>query len=263
MGQSKFSLLTIGAFLLLFLICSCDKSNSKNDTEEGLQLSEVEVDSSAYKYVKSFVAEQRERAKFIGQTSIRSFDTTKRVPILTYEFFIDNQELSVEDFFIEVDSANIKHLTRTMDRREVKTTEEEDTLVFSENGDRIHYELATKINAYSQEYINARLFDIDHVDLHYSKHDVLYLSLGSSITGAMSTQIYDFDSGGHITSFGNNEYDGSYYIGNGIISNLNNLKYDNLDDIDKIRVVIMIDDKFCFREFETKDIIEQEEVSTL
>ncbi len=256
-------LLIVSATAMMFItLSSCHKSGKETANSDDPAVA-VAIDSAAYKYAKAFIEQQKERLNSSNRMSIRSFDTTRKVPILTYEYFIDNQELSDEDFFREVDSVNIKHLTRIMDRRKVNATEEdEDTLVFSENGDRIfpQYELVTKLSAFSYDYVEARLFDIDHVDLHYTMYDVLYLSLGSSETGAMSTQVYDSKTGGHITSFSNNQYNGSYYIGNGIIKNMNNLNFENLDDIEKVRVVTMIDDQFSFREFETKDIISDKEL---
>ena len=244
-------------------MCIRDRHNKEDLTKE------IKIDSASFKYVKTFIEEERERIKSSEENVVRikSFDSSYIPPVFTYQYLLDNDSLPADVFFQEVDIGNIKHFTKTMDWVEIKEDiQDEETTVFSENGDVIkqRFNIITKIKAYSNKFVDANQFDIDHVDLHYSKHNVLYLSLGSSMTGAMNTQIYDCNSGGQITSFGDVAYDGSYYIGNGIIKNINNLKYDNLNDINKLRAVIMIDDKFCFREFETKDIIEeQKEVSTL
>lgn len=254
-----------GAVLLFAILCSCGKSSHEDQSTDHPSI-EIEIDSASYKFAKNSIDEEVERVKVNRNIRMTSFDSTKRMPLFTYEYFLDNEQFSVEDFFTEVDSNNIEHFTRTMDRRVVENSEDdEDTLVFSENGDRIHsqYEFVTKLSAYTRDYIASRIFEIDHIDLHYSPHNVLYLSLGSSITGKMNAQVYNNQTGEKITSYQRDGFDGSFYLGNGIINKFNYSDVDNLNDTEKIRVVVMIDDQFCFTEFETKDIIEQEQVTTL
>lgn len=251
----------IGLMLHIVCLSSCGKVGQiKQTLKKGAN--QIEIDSASYKFVRNFIHEEKERAKSRSKRKVMNFDTTRPPPLFSYEYFINNEKLSIDEFFEKVDSAYIVHCIRAMDRRKVETSEDnEETLVFSENGHRIfsEYELVTQVNAYSNDFILSRRTDIDHLELHYSKHNVLYLSLGSTLSGYMNAQIYSLKTGEHITSYTSNAFDGSFYIGNGINVNADN-GLSPLEKSKKVRVVVMIDDLFSFREFETVDIIEEKDL---
>ncbi len=269
--EKKLHLLHLLIFSIVIMVLgACENSNKiqHNSDEHSL---EIDVDSAAYHFVDDFIQEERVRASSRKKNPMRfrGFDSTYAPPIFIQEYFLDNDTLSEEDFFNDIDAANIKHFTKTSERRILKKpNDDKDRHVFSENGDEIssklqkgneirpQYEFVSKINAYTNSFVDSRLIDIDHVDLHYSKHNVLYLSLGSSLTGDMNSQVYNCKTGEQITSYQNNIFNGSYYMGNGIINKFNFSDVNNLKDTEKIRVVTMIDDQFSFREFDLKEISE-------
>lgn len=267
MNLSKFYLSLYGALLMLILLCSCSKPDKDLHSQDDQSL-QLEIDSASYKYVQSFIKKEQQRVKHAKAypKRITSFDTTMRDPVFVFEYFFDRDTLSSKDFFKKADNVNVKHFTKTMGRRISKTPEHnENTAVFNENGDEVkpQFDFVTKVHAFSSDYVAARIMDIDHVELYYSKHNVLYLSIGSYVTGYMSAHVYDSKTGEHITSYQEPNFDGSYYSGNGVINTLNYSDVENLEKTESIRVVIMIDDKFCFREFAIKDIIEKEQEATL
>ncbi len=249
----------ISLFILLCfsIVCittsSCNK-NSDNHEKSNNHIEELVIDTASYRYVSTVIRKEKERAQEakVNAVRVRSFDSTYTAPTFLYEYFLDHDSLSEKDFFIELESANIKHFTKTLDWKPIEPMTDESPKT------RGSFEVTRIINAYSNNYISSRMVELEHVDLHFSKYDVLYLSLGSSITGDMNAQVYDYDTGDQITSFHSNRFDGSYYIGNG-------LSDDTFDGsslhkgIEKIRVVIKIDDQFCFREFKVEDIVADEE----
>jgi len=243
-----------GILPLLVLLYSCKNSdvNQLSITDESI---EINIDSVTHKYVENFIKKEKELISLNKRVNI------KNSYLFSYKYFFDNKEISNERFFEIIEKTSIKHITKTIGWQVANNKKQKpDKLTVSENRDQIiqQRESLIKLSAYSQNFVASRLIEIDHLDIHYSKYNVLYLSLGSSITGKLNVQVYNYETGEVITAYYENDFKGSYYIGNGIRKRSNSTDTNHLNGTNKIRVVTMIDDQFSFQEFDMESIVEEQ-----
>lgn len=256
MHQCLVSFYLIGILLSLALCYSCKNSdvNPHSLTDESI---EINIDSATHKYVKNFIKKEKE------SISLNKGVNIKNSYLFSYQYFFDNEEISNERFFEIIEKSSIKHITKTIGWQVANNKKQKpDKLTVSDNRVQIiqQRESIIKLSAYSQNYVSTRLIEIDHLDIHYSKHNVLYLSLGSSKTGKLNIQVYNYETGEIITAYYKDDFNGSYYIGNGIRKRSNSTDTNHLNGTNKIRVVTMIDDQFSFKEFDMENIVEEEQL---
>ena len=240
------TLLAIFFSLTLILNSSCSKSSKTDRINEDTH--ELEVDSAATKYVDGILQDflKEERNLSIQPINKKGEIEGRSRQRFLHEYFLDNQALSKDSFKIVMSNMSIEHVTR-----DIKSSRHDS--IQGRASKQVNHDIIFSLNAYSSTFIKERMFKVDYAELHFSDSNVLYLSLSTPQTGNMNTVLYDVDTGEKITTYHANAFDGNYYIGNGIVKDIFD-GIDNLNNTKRIRAVIMIDDQFCIKEFDVKDI---------
>ncbi len=79
---------------------------------------------------------------------------------------------------------------------------------------RVEFHYRYLIQAYSYNHLASHGFSPTHVQLLYNKYNNLFMSLSSVETGAMDAIVYDKKSGHRLGGFKEDDYAGSFYVGN-------------------------------------------------
>lgn len=194
--------------ILAFIICSChtDHSNKINTLND--------EDSYA-----------------IYNRHFRNDTLNKRWPskkLSRKAYTIDNDTIT-KDSFYAIPIIDLYHTFIDMDFNFIRT-------------DSFYYALT--YNAFTKEYYNKNKFTPLLADISLYSDNLIGLNVGSTVKQPMNADCYDAESGAFITSFKDDKYDGSYFIG----QQLKN------DSFQTLRMILKIGDSFFESTFNKEDI---------
>lgn len=228
------------AIIFSFFITSACKQSEQMGTDVTTSVDQTPNDSARVKYITASIDDF---LKEESRLSLNSINDDGKVggrvrQKFHYEYFIDNHSLSRDSFIYTMSEVPLGHVTR-----DLRMAHEDSTKVQSSQMNS--HDIIFTLRAYSEAYINQRTFEIEFAELHYTDIEVLFLSLSTERTGMMQTLLLDNETGKKITQYQDDDFDGSFYLGNGV---------DSLGNTQTIGATIVIDNQFAFKEFDVRDI---------